>query len=68
MNERIFDMVDGIVAAIVDLRCAEGNKPDRWDLAGIETDVNTEFGARVTAEGDLRARRRSRSRRTSSKC
>jgi preprotein translocase subunit SecA len=50
MKERIFDMVDGIVAALVDARCIEGTRPETWDLAGLETDINSQFGVRVSAK------------------
>ena len=49
MKERIFDMVDGIVATLIDDRCPEGARPDSWDLVMLETDITSQFGARVTA-------------------
>ena len=50
MKERILDMADGIVAEVVDNRCPESSRPHSWDLAGLETDINSQFGARVTAK------------------
>jgi preprotein translocase subunit SecA len=50
MKERIFDMTDGIVAELIDDRCPEGIRPSEWDLAMLETDVTSQFGARVTAK------------------
>jgi preprotein translocase subunit SecA len=50
MRERIFDMADGIVAASIDIRCPEHERPYHWDLVGLETDINSQFGARVPAK------------------
>jgi preprotein translocase subunit SecA len=50
IKERIFDMADGIVAAAIDIRCPEHVRPHHWDLVGLETDINSQFGARVPAK------------------
>jgi preprotein translocase subunit SecA len=50
MKERIFDMVDGIVAAAIDDRCPDGVRTEHWELAELETDITSQFGARVTAK------------------
>ncbi|MGD0578096.1 MAG: preprotein translocase subunit SecA [Bryobacteraceae bacterium] len=50
MKERILDMADGIVAAAIDIRCPEHMRPHHWDLAGLETDITSQFGARVPAK------------------
>jgi preprotein translocase subunit SecA len=50
MKERIFDMVDAIVSEAIDIRCPEGVRPNEWDLAMLETDITSQFGARVTAK------------------
>jgi preprotein translocase subunit SecA len=50
MKERIFDMVDAIVSEAIDIRCPEGVRPSEWDLAMLETDITSQFGARVTAK------------------
>jgi preprotein translocase subunit SecA len=50
MKERIIDMADGIVAAAIDERCPDGVRAEQWDLAMLETDITSQFGARVTAK------------------
>jgi preprotein translocase subunit SecA len=50
MKERIFDMVDGIAATMIDDRCPDGVRTDHWELAELETDITSQFGARVTAK------------------
>ncbi|HZL55685.1 MAG TPA: preprotein translocase subunit SecA [Bryobacteraceae bacterium] len=46
-KERIMEMSRGVVGGIVDQRCPEGTHPDTWDLAGVQTDMLTQFGARL---------------------
>ena len=46
-RDRIFDMTKGVIGGMVDMRCPEGVRPTEWDLAGIQTDMLTQFGARV---------------------
>ncbi|MCU1328245.1 MAG: protein translocase subunit secA [Bryobacterales bacterium] len=46
-RDRIFDMTKGAIGSMVDMRCPEGTHPDTWDLAGIQTDMLTQFGTRV---------------------
>ncbi len=50
MKDRIYDMADGIVASAIDIRCPGHSRPHEWDLAGLETDITSQFGARVTAK------------------
>ena len=47
MKERIFEIVDGIVATAVDIRCPDGAHHTTWDLIGLQTDINSQFGLRV---------------------
>jgi len=47
MKEKIFEIVDGILATFIDARCAEGTNPYKWDLTGLQTDINSQFGLRV---------------------
>ncbi len=50
-RERILEMVRGIVTEFVNVRCPERMHPSEWDLTGLQTDVNSQFGLRVnTAE------------------
>jgi preprotein translocase subunit SecA len=46
-REKVMDMVRGIVAGYVDIRCAEGAHPSNWDFLGMESDVLTQFGVRI---------------------
>jgi preprotein translocase subunit SecA len=48
MKDRLFEIVDGILASYIDRRCLEGDAPHKWDLAGLATDINSQFGLRVT--------------------
>ena len=48
MKERIFEIAEGIVASFVDLRCPEKAHPDSWDLAGLQTDIQSQFGLRIS--------------------
>ncbi|MBA3975791.1 MAG: preprotein translocase subunit SecA [Candidatus Solibacter sp.] len=47
MKERIFEIVDGIVATAVDIRCPDGAHFSTWDTLGLQTDINSQFGLRV---------------------
>ncbi len=46
-RERILEIVKGIVGGYIDTRCPENAHPDTWDLTGLTTDVNTQFGVRI---------------------
>ncbi len=46
-KERVMDMVRGLVLQYVDRRAPENTHPDTWDLAGLKTDVLSQFGARI---------------------
>jgi len=47
MKERIFEIVDGILATSLDTRCPEGSHFSTWDLIGLQTDINSQFGLRI---------------------
>ena len=47
MKEKIFEIVDGILATFIDRHCAEGVSPYKWDLAALQTDISSQFGLRV---------------------
>ncbi|MCS7023432.1 MAG: preprotein translocase subunit SecA [Bryobacteraceae bacterium] len=49
-KERIFEMVRGIVSAFLESRCPEGAHPNTWDLLGLETDILSQFGVRITPQ------------------
>ncbi|MBI4891060.1 MAG: preprotein translocase subunit SecA, partial [Acidobacteria bacterium] len=46
MKDKIFEIVDGILATFIDNRCPEGSNPHKWDLIGLQTDINSQFGLR----------------------
>jgi preprotein translocase subunit SecA len=46
-KERVMDMVRGLVEQYLDMRCPENTHPDTWDLAGLKTDVLSQFGCRI---------------------
>jgi len=46
-KERIQEMVRGIVASFVDLRCGEGVHPTEWDFAGLRNDLLNQFGVKI---------------------
>jgi preprotein translocase subunit SecA len=47
MRERIFEIVDGILAMALDIRCPDGSHYSTWDLIGLQTDINSQFGMRI---------------------
>jgi len=47
MKERLFEIVDGILASFIDSRCPEGADPYKWDLVGLQTDINSQFGVKI---------------------
>ena len=49
-KERIDDMIGGILGAFIDRRVPEKSHPSQWDLAGLETDVLTQFGVKIRIE------------------
>ena len=46
-RERILEMVHGILASFIDLRCAANIHPSQWDLASLRNDVLTQFGYKI---------------------
>ena len=50
-KDRIMEMSRGVIGAMLEMRCPESERPDSWDLTGMQTDMLTRFGVRVaTAE------------------
>ena len=47
-KERVMEMTRGVIGGMADQRCMAGSNPNNWDLAGVQTDMLTQFGARVT--------------------
>ena len=46
-KERILEIVRGIVQGFVDTRCPEKEHASAWDFTGMQTDVLTQFGAKI---------------------
>jgi preprotein translocase subunit SecA len=46
-RERILEIVRGISDSMIDERCPQRTHPSSWDLAGLQTDVNSEFGVKI---------------------
>jgi len=46
-KERVMEMTQGVIGGIVDRACPENEHPSKWDLASIQTDMLTMFGARM---------------------
>jgi preprotein translocase subunit SecA len=49
-RQRILDMVKGILGSYLDLRCPPDAKPYNYDLAGLQTDILTEFGVKIVPQ------------------
>jgi preprotein translocase subunit SecA len=46
-RERVLEIIHGIVATFIDLRCPEREHITNFDLAGLQSDVLSQFGAKV---------------------
>jgi preprotein translocase subunit SecA len=46
-KEHIIEIIRGIVAAAVDIRCPERTHPSTFDIAGLQSDMLTQFGVKV---------------------
>jgi preprotein translocase subunit SecA len=46
-KETILGYVRGIVGSFLNARIPENSRPDQWDLAGLQTDVLTQFGVDI---------------------
>ncbi|HUQ95780.1 MAG TPA: preprotein translocase subunit SecA [Bryobacteraceae bacterium] len=49
-RERVLEIVHNIVTGFIDIRCPEKIDPSEWDLMGLESDILTQFGVRVTPQ------------------
>ncbi len=54
-KERVLEMSRGVIGAVVDSLCPADARPQTWDLAGVQTEMLSRFGARITPQdlGDL---------------
>ncbi|HLX43860.1 MAG TPA: preprotein translocase subunit SecA [Bryobacteraceae bacterium] len=46
-QERIIEIIAGILGSFIDLRCPEKSHQSQWDWTGLETDILTQFGAKI---------------------
>ncbi len=49
-KEHVLDMTRGSVGAFIDLRCPEGMHPDKYDISGLRTDIQSQFGHRIDSD------------------
>ncbi len=49
-KERVVEIISGILAAFIDLRCPEKGHSSTWDWSGIETDILSQFGVKIPTE------------------
>jgi preprotein translocase subunit SecA len=49
-KERVLEMTKGVVGGIVDTRCPTAAHIDNYDLAGLQTDMLTQFGVRINPQ------------------
>jgi preprotein translocase subunit SecA len=47
-KERVMEMSRGAIGSMVDRYCIDGSRPANWDLTGLQTEMVTQFGVRVT--------------------
>jgi len=46
-RDRIMEIVRGIVGSFIDIRCPEKMHASEWDLTALQSDVLTQFGAKI---------------------
>ena len=49
-KERVVEIIGGIAAAFIDLRLPERAHMSSWDWAGMETDINSQFGVKIPTD------------------
>src|SRR5947207_6433670 len=52
---RVLETIEGILASYIDLRCPEKTHPSQYDWNGLESDLLTQFGAKINSE-DLQSK------------
>jgi preprotein translocase subunit SecA len=48
-KESILGYVKGILNSFLDLRCPDDKPPHTWDIAGLQSDILTQFGVTINA-------------------
>jgi len=49
-RERILEIIDGIIASYIDMRCPERTHPGTYDLQGLQSDVLSQFGVKINPD------------------
>src|SRR5260221_6255570 len=49
-RERIIEIIEGIVAGFIDIRCPERAHPSTFDLTGLQSDVLSQFGVKINPQ------------------
>jgi preprotein translocase subunit SecA len=49
-RERILEIIEGIVATFIDMRCPERSHPSTFDIPSLQSDVLSAFGAKISPE------------------
>jgi preprotein translocase subunit SecA len=49
-KEKVQEIIGGILASFIDLRCPEKAHPSSWDWNGLETDILTQCGVKIHPE------------------
>ncbi|MGD1097024.1 MAG: SEC-C metal-binding domain-containing protein, partial [Bryobacteraceae bacterium] len=57
-KERVIEIISGIVATFIDLRCPERAHSSTYDWTALETDILTQFGVKIRQDELMRLDRR----------
>ena len=49
-RERVHEIIEGIVATFIDVRCPERTHPSTFDLTGLQSDVLSSFGLKIDTD------------------
>ncbi len=49
-RERVHEIIEGIVATFIDMRCPERTHPSTFDLAALQSDVLSSFGLKIDTD------------------
>jgi preprotein translocase subunit SecA len=49
-KQRVLEIVDNIAGSCIDTRCPEHDKDYNWDWTGLQSDILTEFGAKINIQ------------------
>ena len=49
-KERVLEIIEGIVASFIDMRCPERTHPSTFDLVALQSDVLSAFGVKIDTD------------------